>query len=308
MSQFTWKLSTPLKEVLKSKERKLEVVYDGDTLRFALQKMKEANILSLPVVGKDKAFEGMIDTVDIAGFALASWKGLRFKLDPQGAEFLDKPVYDVLGFSEVSKVAGKHRSISEDQTIGDALRMFNAPLARHFTRTHRLAVLDNHGRLVNLLSQSDLIRFAFDNIDLLGNKDVPISELQVFRPPVVVEINTPFYEALTLLYENRIGGLGLVDNEWRLVGCFSASDLRGVGDSLFQFFECSVLTFMCRATDSTLKCPVTIKTNATLHEAIRAMVTNSVHRVFVVDASGRTKAVVAMTDLLEHLERFESNR
>jgi CBS domain-containing protein len=201
-------------------------------------------------------------SVDIAGFALASWRNVRFRLDPKGAEFLDKLIYDVLGFAEISKVVGKYRSISEHATLADALHMFNAPLARHFTHTHRLAVLDNRGRLTNLLSQSDLVRFAWDNIELLDNKDAPVGELQVFRSPVVVEIDTPFYEALTLLYQNRIGGLGLVDNEWRLVGCFSASDLRGVGENLFDFFDSSVLAFMSRATDSTLKAPVTIPLNA----------------------------------------------
>jgi CBS domain-containing protein len=127
----------------------------------------------------------------------------------------------------------------------------------------------------------------------------------VFRSPVVVEIDTPFYEALTLLYQNRIGGLGLVDNEWRLVGCFSASDLRGVGENLFDFFDSSVLAFMSRATDSTLKAPVTIPLNAKLRDVLRALVVGGVHRVFVVDDNGRARSVVTMTDILAHLEQFE---
>jgi CBS domain-containing protein len=42
----------------------------------------------------------------------------------------------------------------------------------------------------------------------------------------MVQIDAPFVDTLDTLFKNRISGLALVDQEFRLSGNLSASDLR----------------------------------------------------------------------------------
>lgn len=53
-----------------------------------------------------------------------------------------------------------------------------------------------------------------------------IKELALAHAPIVVRIDTYFSDALRLLYDNRISGIAIVDQEGRLSGNLSASDLR----------------------------------------------------------------------------------
>lgn len=56
-------------------------------------------------------------------------------------------------------------------------------------------------------------------------------------------------ESFVRLYENRISALALVDQEARLRGTFSVSDLRGFRPNSFSFFTGSTLFFLCRGTE-----------------------------------------------------------
>jgi CBS domain-containing protein len=111
-------------------------------------------------------------------------------------------------------------------------------------------------------------------------------------------------EALAILYRNRIGAVALVDNEYHLRGCFSASDFRGVRTNFFDLFTGSVLSWLVKATHSDLKPPVTLPENATLADAVGLMINSKVHRVFIADPNGHPRAVVTMTDILSCLEEL----
>lgn len=95
-------------------------------------------------------------------------------------------------------------------------------------------------KLVNVISQSDIVAFAAKHLPLLDEvlRDLirivahakSGRELSddpgLIRSPIMLTLETPFAEALETLYRNRVSGLALVDHEFKLSGNLSASDLR----------------------------------------------------------------------------------
>jgi len=70
----------------------------------------------------------------------------------------------------------------------------------------------------------------------------------LIHSPIMIRIDSTFVDALDRLYKNRISGLALVDHEFKLSGNLSASDLRGMNPSAFDFFTGSTLQFLAKGT------------------------------------------------------------
>jgi 5'-AMP-activated protein kinase, regulatory gamma subunit len=84
------------------------------------------------------------------------------------------------------------------------------------------------GQIVNILSQSDIVRFLIpkmDNYTELFDQTVQECGLAT-RPPLTVRDTDLTIKALKLMHSQRVSALAVVDEEGRLVGNFSASDLK----------------------------------------------------------------------------------
>lgn len=73
-----------------------------------------------------------------------------------------------------------------------------------------------------------------------------MSELGLVHSSVMLQANTPFYNALAVLYRNRVSGLALIDLQGTIVGNLSASDLRGMTEKSFEHFRSPTLEYLQR--------------------------------------------------------------
>eukprot|EP00123_Amoebidium_parasiticum_P016843 comp23608_c0_seq1/m.40136 comp23608_c0_seq1/g.40136 ORF comp23608_c0_seq1/g.40136 comp23608_c0_seq1/m.40136 type:complete len:307 (-) comp23608_c0_seq1:399-1319(-) len=170
-------------------------------------------------------------------------------------------------------------------------------LAEH---SHRVAVFDEHGTICAMVTQSDIIRLLFANIDSLGPvADVTLAQLGITAKPVVsVGLNTPAGDALGLLAERGLSGVAVVDGSGRLVANVSASDFRGITnfERLPEPLE-RFLDFDKKKAPKTYYV-VTVALEDTLRTALNLYVTEGVHRLYMVDSEGRPTGVITMSDLL----------
>jgi len=60
--------------------------------------------------------------------------------------------------------------VSEDANIAELIDIFKEPSRYH--RLHRVAVVDKHDKLVNVVSQSDIIALAVANIETIPEAKV----------------------------------------------------------------------------------------------------------------------------------------
>lgn len=114
--------------------------------------------------------------------------------------------------------------IEESKSVEELINIFTD---RKFNlRAHRVAVLDSNYRVYNIVSQFDVIRFAHKNIQSIKFGAQRVKDLYLAHSCVMARLDDPLYETLETLYHNKISGIAIVDHEARLVGNFSASDLR----------------------------------------------------------------------------------
>jgi CBS domain-containing protein len=290
---------SPLSTFLKHKKA-LVVVKETQSLKEVMELLQKENILSVPVVENDDPSKfAFVDVLDIAGFVLATWRKLSVHLDERHfptKEFFDTPIGVVVNFSHINKPV----LIDEDKTIADAINLFKSPST--YFRLHRIGVVSAKGVLVNIISQSDIVRFAAQNLSHLENANEKLSTFSgLIRSPIMVPIDSPFSEALETLYKNKISGLALVDQEFRLSGNLSASDLRGMNSLAFDFFNGSTLQFLIKGTKATMKRTQSVVPDTTFGEVIQLLSEEKIHRAYIYTPHGFPSGFVSLIDVIVRL-------
>jgi CBS domain-containing protein len=89
-------------------------------------------------------------------------------------------------------------------------------------------VANENGQIVNVISQSDVIRFLVPTMDQYVTLfDKTAEELGLgLLPPITIRDTEPTIKALQIIGRNRISALAVVDENGKLVGNLSASDLK----------------------------------------------------------------------------------
>jgi CBS domain-containing protein len=105
-------------------------------------------------------------------------------------------------------------TISADADLQSALRMLQERAVR------RLPVTDELGRVVGIVTERDLLLATSHYVA------APVEVDSIMRRSVVTTTpDTPLADAALLMVEYKIGGLPVLDDEQRLVGIITESDI-----------------------------------------------------------------------------------
>ena len=134
--------------------------------------------------------------------------------------------------------------------------------------------------------------------------------------PVVVKPETPLQEAIKILAERRISGLPVVDNDGKLLGIISETDLMwqetGVTPPAYIMFLDSVIYLqnpavyerdLHKALGQTVgevmsKNPVTVSPEKSVKQAAQLMHDRNVHRLPVLDDGGQVIGILTRGDII----------
>ena len=115
-------------------------------------------------------------------------------------------------------------------TIHPELPMQDALNLMHKEQIRRLPVVDKHGRLTGIVSESDLLHASPSNANSLSVWEmnymlskITISEIMTSNVITVME-DTPIEEAARIMADNKIGGLAVVRDD-KVVGIITETDL-----------------------------------------------------------------------------------
>lgn len=93
-----------------------------------------------------------------------------------------------------------------------------------------------------------------------------------------------------------VSAVALVNAEGKLTGNFSATDLKGLYDETMPSLLDTAQDYLEKFSPSSLK-PTCIRAETTVADAVKTMVEDKVHRLWVIDADFKPVGVVSMTDL-----------
>lgn len=93
---------------------------------------------------------------------------------------------------------------------------------------HRIAIFDSTSRIVNIISQSDIVRYLLEHRDELGEHGMTsVGELGFGQKEIIsVPPEMSAIEALKVMNEKQIGAVGVVNSTGQIIGNFSAADMR----------------------------------------------------------------------------------
>jgi acetoin utilization protein AcuB len=116
-------------------------------------------------------------------------------------------------------------TINPDTTLPDASALMRA----HHIR--RLPVVDRDGSLLGILSQSDVFQAEPSDVTSLDIWEINylLSRLRIEKVmtpnPLSVRPETTLKEATQIMFDNKIGGLPVVDNANKVIGIITESDI-----------------------------------------------------------------------------------
>jgi len=291
-------------------KRHLVLLHSSQTVEQCLEELTREGITAAPVVDLDTGHcLGFLDMLDLVAFAL----------DIAGNEDATDTVSDVVSRfarfgsalcrSVVAKAGGERvKSVGIYDTLDTACMVFASG-------SHRVGVLGNDGKLTGILTQSDVIAFLYANkkrpdqpselpSDLL---DTPLSKLtatirSLVAPVIAVNEDENLYKAYQTMVKLKVGGVGVVNSKGILVGNLSAWDLKYMNHRTFISMTEPVKLFLerIRAVSMSDKYFVVgVKLKHTVGQAMDRMVTNRVHRLYVVNDELKPTGVLTIGSLIK---------
>mmetsp|Transcript_65195 Transcript_65195/g.205965 ORF Transcript_65195/g.205965 Transcript_65195/m.205965 type:complete len:325 (-) Transcript_65195:26-1000(-) len=117
-----------------------------------------------------------------------------------------------------------------------------------FRAAHRIIVFDYDDSILDVASQSDVIRFIAANAEHLGDdQEAPwtVGSLSLDMKKVfVIHGDTPAFEAFALLMHENLSGAAIVNDQGNLLANISTSDFRHVTPEQFGALALPVVAFL----------------------------------------------------------------
>jgi CBS domain-containing membrane protein len=108
-------------------------------------------------------------------------------------------------------------TVHPNEPVGEAREDMRTGAFRH------MPVVDQHARLIGIVSDRDLIRGAALGKRLIGEV--------MTRSPVTVTPDRPAHVAAELMLQNKFGALPVIEDDGRLVGVITETDFMRVARS-----------------------------------------------------------------------------
>jgi len=180
-------------------------------------------------------------------------------------------------------------------------------------KVHRVPVLNEENQLVDIISQSTMLKYIQKHVqDLEPGMSVTLEQLGMARKPVAtVKSTDTALEVFRVLSMTGRSGLAIVDEDGALVANISASDMKlFIANPSFSLLQTPIIEYLNIIRRQKLKetVPVVIvKQHHTLAKVIRKLVATGMHRVFVVDDEHKPIGVVSLTDIMQHVVHFAAS-
>jgi len=294
-----------MKSTFPNAPKELIFLNEGDSLTKVLDTFKIHKILSSPVLAKgSNKVLGMLDMLDLVTFLTAKIE-IPFLTEAIANHalnsFLSKTAKDVVELSS----RNWWNELSDDAALPQLIGVLSNQNA------HRVAVLNDKKKVYNIISQMDVLLFIFQNqANFTDLMEEPISQWLKAKKVETVCWEQTMAEAFKTIWESEVTGVGVVDDDGKLVGNISASDLKNCGrtsNELIQELYQPIIEFLglVDASTSTTRNPlfskhplVVCKITDSTASIFSKIVNQRVHRVYVVDDSNVPVNVIAPSDLL----------
>jgi CBS domain-containing protein len=300
---------SPLECIARPALGKVVTVKSTDSVRQVTRDLGAANILSAPVRDVDQPddapwlekYIGTIDAVNLMYWMLEKTEGKPVDHidDMLRHAFADTPVQELVNLDVDTARFNPFIPLSTTNNT-----MLDVMLLLGKYAQHRAYVVEPGGDVVNVITQSALVKFLHSNMDKLSAlTDAKLGQFPqcgVRSKLASVTEQQNMWDAFKLMRKEHVSAVPVVDANGVVKGVVSARDarlmilrptrLRFLNQPLELFEDLHVSPF-----DAETVCCTEEDTIASI---ITKLDNNRIHRVFLVDGEGKLKGVIALRDII----------
>jgi CBS domain-containing protein len=280
-----------------------------EKLPGVFKKMVDANVTSLPVINQKGKYSGVVEILDLVEFVT------RLFSDLGSTQFVDmekvlvsENKFTQATVSNLTKPAKKHKL---HRQIDKGYSLFAAWELLALGGVYRVPILDENGKICDLITQSMLIDFLWQNIEKIGalaNEKIQDMKSQTEMLSFVPSTSKAIF-AFREMVKTETRGLAVLDDSGKLVDNISLKDLRGIHTDATVFWRLwsTVSEFKNKVKeefpDKTPMELVYALPTDTLYSVVEKMAKMHIHRIYVVENAESLKPhrVITQTDILREV-------
>jgi len=297
------------------KPAKIITIDSKTSLHDAFETLLQHNILSAPVWdSQTHSYTGFLDIRDLVSFVVFVYDQQKVKDNTRLQDLLLHGAEQFKMFGTdgvtVSYLSRRHRfnPVTEDEPLSKVVNHLASPT------THRVPVVDTQGHVINIVSQSTVVKLLSTKCIKIGdpayadNNSISVGELKLGSSPVLsVPKGESVINTFRMLDSKNKSGIALLDETGKLVGTTTGKDLglflknpslAALNRPIFDYLK------EIRANTIDIRTPaIAVFEKDKVSRAIALLAATSVHRVFVIhdEASYHPTRVISITDILVHL-------
>eukprot|EP01129_Flabellula_baltica_P000548 TRINITY_DN10538_c0_g1_i1.p1 TRINITY_DN10538_c0_g1~~TRINITY_DN10538_c0_g1_i1.p1 ORF type:complete len:315 (-),score=80.70 TRINITY_DN10538_c0_g1_i1:35-856(-) len=268
----------------------------SDTIATAFKILVSKGIHSVPVLDEFGVFVTFLDVVDICHFALS----VLDEKEVSDADF-DLGTSNVFEDHLCSEIANMNQKtyvgFDQNDNLLKAMRMMVS-----MNDIHRLPLISTAGELEGIISQSRIVRFLAENIELFPIHSQTVGEAHIGnRNVVTVEGTSLMLDAFNKIRELGISGVAVVDIDGQLKGNISGSDIKFVGlDGKLLRKMFSPINSILGLTQDRLA-PIYITEDTSIKAVFELFVEQRIQRAYIVNEEKVPVGVVSLVHLMEKI-------
>lgn len=261
---------------------KVQTVGEEDDLELALQVMLWCGFRHVPVVRKGELV-GILSHRDVLAERADAARGV--------ARPKEMRVRDAM-----------RRSV---QTIGPEEDVIEAAIRMASGKIGCLPVVDK-GKLIGIVTTTDLLAQFAAASAVRETTTGPLVSAAMTKDPATVGPDDDLFEAVSVLVEEGVRHLPVVDSKRRVIGILSDRDVRGaIGDPVLGLKQHARVTVGEMTVSSVMTPdPITLHADSPLDDAIALFVDERVGALPIVDKEDRLLGILSYLDVL----RYHRNR
>jgi len=293
----------------------LVVLREKQTVSEALILMWKKGISSAPLISETNEVEGMVDLLDLVTLTCSKF-GINqidvYASKIQAEKFLNQKLADI------PDISGRDQWVStkENTSLRELIQLLSGRDIK------RVSIIDDKSNVVGLISQSTLIKFLFENRNKLGNDLVSRFSLKVkdiwnlTGGVETINYKEVVIDAFLKMSDRSVSGVAIVNDDGDLVGNISSGDMKRLQldppmQLTYDLFEpihvfCNIdISDKVRKSDVMKNLisykPIFVEPEDNLSNVMEKIVTNKIHRLYVVKSSTSKKPVkvISLCDLLQ---------
>jgi CBS domain-containing protein len=284
-------------------QRVIAYVNTSNTVLQAFNQLTYNNILSAPVLDdRINRYVGFIDMKTIVSFAISQFTSQDVAQQDMMSILRQKNAFSIQPISNIEALWRDNPFIPvpQDASLYDVVEIF---LRRDVHRVPVVNQTDN--TLINVITRSRVVEFLYNNMatmDPFRHKTIRSLALGWRHVPKCMD-TTLTLDAFHKMVRTKTDGLAVLDADDHFIGGLSVRDLRAIGN-LADFWTSLYLptnlflNFLKKNSLTLNKENLVVGLGETVETVVRQIVSNHIHRVYILDNIDRPIGVIELGDIL----------